>query len=140
MCQILDIAEMFLMSDLKKHVEDLAVKILDNSNVKELCAKADVFACSKLLEACVQLMVKEGISLDKEEVKKMPDATVAYLGAFKVEMDKRKGLETTLNRQREENSALRTTLKTKSSICKCSTTASTRTHPSPSCAHLFAKK
>ena len=87
------------MSDLKKHVEVLAVRVLDNSNVKELCAKADVFACKKLLEACVQLMVKEGISLDKEEVKKMPDATLAYLGAFKVELDKRKGLETTLNRQ-----------------------------------------
>ena len=82
LCQILDIAEMFLMPDLKKRVEDLAVKILDPWNVKELCAKADVFACSKLLEARVQLMVKEGISLDKEEVKKMPDATVAYLGAF----------------------------------------------------------
>ena len=140
MCQILDIAEMFLMPDLKKRVEDLAVKILDPWNVKELCAKADIFGCTKLLEACVQLMVREGISFDKEEVKKMPDATVAYLGAFKVELDKRKGLETALNKQREENSALRTTLKTKSSICKCSTTASTRTHPSPSFAHLFAKK
>ena len=86
-----------------------------------------------LLEACVQLMVKEGISLDKEEVKKMPDATEAYLRAFKVELDKRKGLETTLNRQREENSALRTTLKTKSSICKCSIT---RTYLSPFFAHL----
>ena len=68
-------------------------------------------------------MVKERISFDKEEVKKMADATVAYLRAFKVELDKRKGLEMTLNKQREENSALRTTLKTKSSICKrCSST------------------
>merc|ERR1719290_511930 len=107
-------------------MEDLAVKILDNSNLKELCAKADMFTCTKLLEACVQLMVKEGISLDKEEVKKMPDATVAYLRAFKVELDKKKGLETTLNRQREENSALRTTLKTKSSKCSI-----TRTYLSP---------
>ena len=64
MFQIVDIAELFLMSDPKKRMEDLAVKILDNSNVKELCAKADMFACNKLLEACVQLMVKEGISLD----------------------------------------------------------------------------
>ena len=78
-------------------------------------------------------MVKERISFDKEEVKKMADATVAYLRAFKVELDKRKGLETTLNRQREENSALRTTLKTKSSICKCSIT---RTYLSPFFAHL----
>ena len=133
LCQILVVAEMFLMSDLKKRVEDLAVKILDPWNVKELCAKADILGCTKLLEACVQLMVREGISFDKEEVKKMPDATVAYLGAFKVELDKRKGLETALNRQREENSALRTTLKTKSSICKCSIT---RTYPSPGFAHL----
>ena len=82
LCKILDLSEMFLMADLKAPVEDLAVNILNKSNVKELCAKADMFACSHLLEACVQLMVKEGISLDKEEVKKMPDATVAYLGAF----------------------------------------------------------
>ena len=97
LCQILDVAEMFLMSDLKKRVEDLAVKILDKSNVKELCAKADIFGCSKLLEACVELMVKEGISLDKEEVKKVPDATMAYLRAFEVELDNRRGLEITLN-------------------------------------------
>ena len=124
------------MPDLKAYVENLAIQILNKSIVKELCAKADMFSCNQLLEACVQLMVKEGISLDKEEVKKMPDTTVAYLGAFKVELDKRKGLETNLNRQREEISALRTTLKTKSSICKCS---STRTHPSPSFEHLLAK-
>ena len=102
--------------------------------MKELCAKADIFGCTKLLEACVQLMVREGISFDKEEVKKMPDATLAYLRAFKVELDKRKGLEMTLNKQREENSALRTTLKTKSRICKrCSIT---HTYLSPGFAHL----
>ena len=102
--------------------------------MKELCAKADIFGCTKLLEACVQLMVREGISFDKEEVKKMPDATLAYLRAFKVELDKRKGLEMTLNKQREENSALRTTLKTKSSICKkCPTTYK---FLSPGFAHL----
>merc|ERR1712012_316287 len=116
------------MADLKAHVEDLAVNLLNKSNAKVLCEKADMFSCSRLLEACVQLMVKEGISLDKEDVKNMPDATVAYLRAFKVDLDKRKGLETTLNRQQEENSALRTTLRTKSSICKCSIT---RTYLSP---------
>ena len=71
------------MPDLKAHVENLALKILNKSNVKELCAKADMFSCNKLLEACVQFMVKEGISLDKEDVKNMPDATEAYLGASK---------------------------------------------------------
>ena len=75
------------MPDLKAYVENLAIQILNKSIVKELCAKADMFSCNQLLEACVQLMVKEGISLDKEEVKKMPDATVAYLGAFSIKHD-----------------------------------------------------
>ena len=106
------------MPDLKAHVENLAVKILNKSNVKELYAKADMFSCNQLLEACVQLMVKEGISLNKEELKKMPDATEAYLGASKVELDKKKGLEKILKKQEKEITALRATLRTKSSICK----------------------
>jgi len=118
LCQVLDIAERFLMPDLKAHVENLALKILNKSNVKELCAKADMYSCNQLLEACVQLMVKEGISLDKEEVKKMPDATEAYLGASKVELDKKKGLEKILKEQEKEITALRATLRTKSSIFK----------------------
>ena len=81
------------MADLKAHVEDLAVNILNKSNVKVLCAKADMFSCSKLVEACVELMVKEGISLDKKEVKKMPDAAAVLLKFLKVETDKRKVLE-----------------------------------------------
>ena len=111
LCQVLDIAERFLMPDLKAHVENLAVKILNKSNVKELCAKADMFSCNQLLEACVQLMVKEGISLDKEEVKKMPDATEAYLGASKVELDKKKGLEKILKKQEKEITVLLKSLK-----------------------------
>ena len=106
------------MPDLKAHVENLAVKILNKSNVKELCAKADMYSCNQLLKACVQFMVKEGISLDKEELKKMPDATEAYLGASKVELDKKKGLEKILKEQEKEITALRATLRTKSSICK----------------------
>jgi len=118
LCKVLDLSEMFLMADLKAHVEDLAVNILKKSNAKVLCEKADMFSCSQLLEAFVQLMVKEGISLDKEEVKKMPDATEAYLGASKVELDKKKGLEKILKKQEKEITALRATLRTKSSICK----------------------
>ena len=93
------------MPDLKAHVENLALKILNKSNVKELCAKADMFSCNQLLEACVQLMVKEGISFDKEEVLMMPDATVAFLRAFKTEMDKRKdsGVELGANYKRVDN-------------------------------------
>ena len=56
--------------------------------------------------------------MDKEDVKKMPDATEAYLGASKVELDKKKGLEKILKEQEKEINALRATLRTKSSICK----------------------
>jgi len=92
LCKVLDLSEMFLMADLKAHVEDLAVNILNKSNVKVLCAKADMFSCSKLVEACARLMVKEGISLDKEEVKKMPDAATVLLNYYKVEADQKKVL------------------------------------------------
>ena len=90
---------MFLMADLKAEVENLAIKLLNRANVKELCGNADKFSCPNLLEACVQLMVKEGLSLDKEEAAQMPDATVACLEAFKAELDKRKDQ---LKRQGEE--------------------------------------
>ena len=83
------------MADLKAHVEDLAVNVnlLNKSNVKVLCEKADMFSCSKLVEACARLMVKEGISLDKEEVKKMPDAATVLLNSYKAEADQKKVLE-----------------------------------------------
>ena len=99
MGKVLDISEMFLMADLKAEVENLAIKMLSRANVKELCGNADKFSCPNLLEACVQFMVKEGISLDKEEAAQMPDATVACLEAFKAELDKRKDQ---LKRQGEE--------------------------------------
>ena len=99
MGKVLDISQMFLMADLKAEVESLAIKMLNMANVKELCGKADKFSCPKLLEACVQLMVKERVSLDKEETANMPDATAACLEAFKAELDKMKD---ELKRQREE--------------------------------------
>ena len=83
---------MLLMADLKAEVEMFAIRILNQDNVKVLCAKADMFGCSKLLKACAQLMVEKEVSLSREEVRKMPDATVAYLEAFKVELSKRKNL------------------------------------------------
>ena len=46
----------------------------------------------------------------------MPDATEAYLRASKVELDKKKGLEKILKKQEKEITALRATLRTKSSI------------------------
>ena len=45
MGKVLDISEMFLMADLKAEVENLAMKMLNRANVKELCGNADKFSC-----------------------------------------------------------------------------------------------
>ena len=127
--KVLDICEMFLMADLKAEVEKLAMKMLNRANVKELCGKADKFDCPNLLHACVQLMVKDGISLNNEEARKMPDAaaacmeafkaelddTAACLEVFKAELDKRKDLEAKLAVMRRENNYLKRNLVFKSS-------------------------
>ena len=88
-----------LMADLKAEVEMFAIRILNQDNVKVLCSKADMFGCSKLLKACAQLMVEKEVSLSREEVRKMPDATVAYLEAFKVQ---KKNLEVKLEKQQKK--------------------------------------
>ena len=93
---------MLLMADLKAEVEMFAIRILNQDNVKVLCAKADMFGCPKLLKACAQLMVKKEVSLSRDDVGKMPNATVAYLEAFKAELSQRKDLEVSLQKQQEE--------------------------------------
>ena len=107
MAKILEISEIFLMADLKAQVENLAIKMINKANVKEFCEKAEKFGCTNLLKACVQLMVKGGISLGREEVQKMPDATVACLEAFKAELNKRNDLEVKLGKQEEELAQLK---------------------------------
>merc|ERR1719234_465035 len=94
--KILEISDMFLMADLKAELENIAIKMINKANVKELCGKADEYGCKNLIKACAQFMVKEGVCLDGEEVKKMPDATAACMEAFKNEMEKKKNLEVRL--------------------------------------------
>ena len=87
---------MFMMADLKAELENIAMKMINKINVKELCSNADKFRCRSLLSACAQFMVKEGVCLDGEEVKKMPDATAACMEAFKLELEKKKNMEVRL--------------------------------------------
>ena len=84
------------MADLKAELENIAIKMINVVNVKEVCGKADKYGCKRLLNACAQFMVKQGVCLDGEEVKKMPDATAACMEAFKDEMEKKKNLEVRL--------------------------------------------
>ena len=78
------------MADLKKQLETIAIKMINQANVKELCGKADKYGSESLLHACAQFMVEEDVCLDKEEVKKMPDVALACMEVFKV---KQKNLE-----------------------------------------------
>merc|ERR1719234_2095223 len=94
--KILEISEMFLMADLKAELENIAIKMINKANVKELCGKADKYRCKRLLNACAQFMVKQGVRLDGEEVKKMPDATAACMEAFKIEMERKMNMEVKL--------------------------------------------
>ena len=74
------------MTDLKAEVEKLSISIISKDNIKELCGRADKFGCKKLARACADFMVKNGICLDGEEVKQMPDVTAACLEASKKEL------------------------------------------------------
>jgi len=106
---VLEISERFMMADLKAEIENLAMKAIAGSNIKEMCDVADTFSCRNLLEACAVFMVKEGISLDEEEVKKMPAATAALLEASK---DAREKLEEKLEDQEKELVELKKKVKT----------------------------
>ena len=74
---------MFLMADLKEKLENIAIKMINKANVKEMCGKADKYDSKCLLFACAEFMVEEDVCLDKEEVKKMPDVAVACMEVFK---------------------------------------------------------
>ena len=74
-----------------------------------MCDIGDKFGCRNLLKACAVFMVKEGISLDEEEVKKMPAATAALLEASK---DAREKLEEKLEDQEKELVELKKKVKT----------------------------
>jgi len=85
--KVLEVAERFLMTDLKAEVEKLSISIISKDNIKELCGSADKFTCKKLARACADFMVKNGICLDGEEVKRMPFVTAACMEAFKVDKE-----------------------------------------------------
>jgi len=92
---VLEISERFLMADLKAEIENLAIRAMNR--------------CCNLLKACASFMVKESITLDEEEVKKMPAASAALLQASK---DARKNLEEKLEKQEKEMVELKKKVKT----------------------------
>jgi len=87
LCKVLEVSELFLMADLKAEVEKISIKIISKNNVKELCRGADDYGCKKLARACADFMVKNGICLDGEEVKQMPDVTAACMMAYREELE-----------------------------------------------------
>jgi len=84
--KVLDASERFLMADLRAEVEKLFIKIISKDNIKELCGAAHNYCSKKLVRACAVFMVKNGICLDEEEVKQMPDVAAACLKAYQIEL------------------------------------------------------
>merc|ERR1719341_1442665 len=90
------------MTYLKAEVEKLSISIISKDNIKELCGRADKFGCKKLTRACADFMVKNGICLDGEEVKQMPDVTAACMVAYREELEASKGKEKALEASKKE--------------------------------------
>ena len=88
MAKVLEIANLFLMTDLEADVKELFIKTINKDNTKELCGTADKLGCKELIRACAKFMVKNGIVLDGEEVKQMPDIAAAYMEVSKRKLEK----------------------------------------------------
>ena len=69
----------------------------DDQQSQCVCVKVEKFGCPNPL-----LIVKWGISLNRKEVMKMPDATAAFLEVFKAQLNKRKNMEVKLGEHEEE--------------------------------------
>ena len=130
MCKVLEVSELFLMADLKAEVEKISIKIISENNVKELCRGADDYGCKKLTRACADFMVKNGICLDGEEVKQMPDVTAACMVAYREELEASKGKEGALEASKKELEASKKALtisKKELEVCKHALMTSERT-------------
>ena len=88
MAKVLEISNFFLMSDLEAEVKGLFIRAINKDNIRELFGTADKFGYKFLIGACAKFMVKNGIVLDGEEVKQMPDIAAAYMEASKRELEK----------------------------------------------------
>ena len=127
---MLELSELFLMTDLKAEVEKISIKIISKVNVKELCRGADDYDCKKLARACADFMVKNGICLDGEEVKQMPAVTAACMVAYREELEASKGKEGALEASKKELEASKKALtisKKELEVCKHALMTSERT-------------
>ena len=88
MTKVLEISKLFLMTDLEADVKFLLIKTINKDNIMELCGTADKFGCKELIKACAKFMVKNGIVLDGEEVRQMPDIAAAFMKASKRELER----------------------------------------------------
>ena len=88
LAKVLEISNFFLMSDLEAEVKGLFIRAINNDNIKELCGTADKLGCKELIRACAKFMVKNGIVLDGEEVRQMPDIVAAFMEASKRELER----------------------------------------------------
>ena len=67
------------MIDMKAELEVLIIKTLTENNLEELCKLGERLNSKILIEACAELMVKNGRTMSADEVKALPRVASACL-------------------------------------------------------------
>ena len=77
--ELLEVSDKFQMIDMKAELEVLIIKTLTEDNLEELCKLGERLNSKILIEACAELMVKNGRTMSADEVKALPRVASACL-------------------------------------------------------------
>ena len=77
--KLLEVSDRFQMIDIKAELEVLIIKTLTENNLEELCKLGERLNSKILIEACAELMVKNGRTMSADEVKALPRVASACL-------------------------------------------------------------
>ena len=77
--KLLEVSDRFQMIDMKAELEVLIIKTLTEDNLEELCKLGERLNSKILIEACAELMVKNGRTMSADEVKALPRVASACL-------------------------------------------------------------
>ena len=67
------------MIDMKAELEVLIIKTLTEDNLEELCNLGEGLNCEMLIEACAELMFKNGCTMSADDVKALPKVASACI-------------------------------------------------------------
>ena len=79
MSELLKLSDKFQMIDMKAELEVLIIKTLTEDNLEELCNLGEGLNCEMLIEACAELMFKNGCTMSADDVKALPKVASACI-------------------------------------------------------------